>query len=232
MRRLTTIHITILALALCVPVLHAETKEQRAASPHELRIGVGDPCISKATSGEWYMPDDGGKVWCQTWGKPAEEADAIMRDARYSLRRGKTHVLGHFFVEYQYRLTPYVGLGLNTDVYNVWNDYDVYNGYREKVGESTYGYLYMDFVPRARFTFLHKQYVNLYASAGVGFAMYTSYDGRYFKCAPKFEATLFGVSIGENHVFGTVEFMNLGFTAPLLGIIPIQVFTASIGYRF
>jgi len=233
MRQAMKRHIILLAaLTLGFSVLQAETKEQRAESPHELRIGIGDPIISKAISSDWYMPNDGGEIWFHTWGKSAEEADAIMRDARYSLRRGKTHVLGHFFVEYQYRLTPYVGIGLNTDVYNVWNDYDICNGYKEKVGEYTYGYLYMDFVPRARFTFLHKRYVNLYASAGVGFAMRTSYDGQYFECGPKFETTLFGVSVGENHVFGTVELMNVGFSLPTIGILPIQIFTASIGYRF
>ena len=155
-----------------------------------------------------------------------------MTDGQYFEKKGKTHVLGHFFVEYQYRLNSFLGLGLNTDVYNIWNDYNVYNGYREKVGEYTDGYLYMDFVPRARFTFLHKQYVNLYASAGVGFAMFTNYNGKYFECAPKFETTLFGVSIGENRFFGTVEFLNIGFTIPSLRVLPIQIFTASVGYRF
>lgn len=231
MRRLTNILFTFLALILGLPTLHAETKEQRAESPHELRIGVGDPVISMATDGDWYWPSDGGEIWWRTWGKPTGEADAIMKDSRYSLRRGKTHILGHFFLEYQYRITPYVSVGLNTDVFNEWNDYNVYNGYKEKVGEYSHGYLYMDFVPRARFTFLHKRYVNLYASAGVGFAMYTSYNGKDFHCAPKFEATLFGVSIGENHLFGAFEFLNLGFTAPIL-IVPVQLFTASIGYRF
>ena len=231
MRRLTKIHITILALVLCVPMLLAETKEQRTASPHELRIGIGDPIISNYLD-NWYWPGGEGYLWRQTWGKTPEEADAILRDARISQRRGKTHILGHFFLEYQYRLTPYVGVGLNTDFYKIWTDYDVLNGYRDKVGEYTFGYLYMDFVPRARFTFLHKQYVNLYASAGVGFAMYTSYDGKYFECAPKFEATLLGVSIGENGFFGTVEFLNIGFTTPMVGIYPTQFFTASIGYRF
>ena len=232
MRLLTKIQITLLALILGLPALHAETKEQRAESPHELRIGIGDPVISRATSGDWYMPSDGGEIWGRTWGKPTGEADAIMKDGRYSLRRGKTHVLGHVFLEYQYRINPYIGVGLNTDAYTLWNDYNVYNGYREKVGEYTYGYLYMDFVPRVRFTFLHKQYVNLYASTGVGFAMYTAYNGEYFRCAPKIEATLLGVSIGKNGFFGAVEFMNLGVGIPYMDIIPIQLFTASVGYRF
>ena len=233
MRLLTKRHsILLTALVLTVSALQAETKEERAESPHELRIGIGDPVISRVTSDGWYMPDNGGEIWRRTWGKTAEEADVIMRDGRYSLRRGKTHVLGHFFLEYQYRINSYIGVGLNTDVYNIWNDYDVYNGYREKVGEYTYGYLYMDFVPRVRFTFLHKQYVNLYASTGVGFAMYTSYNGEYFQCAPKIEATLFGVSIGKNGFFGAFEFMNMGVGLPYMDIVPIQIFTASVGYRF
>ena len=232
MRLLTKILISILALILGIPTLRAETKEQRAASPHEIRIGIGDPVISNATRSDWYWPGEAGELWRQVYGKPVEVAEGLMSDYRYSLRRGKTHILGHFFLEYQYRLTPYVGIGLNTDVYNVWNDYNVYNGYRDKVGENTYGYLYMEFVPRARFTFLHRQFVNLYASAGVGFAMYTSYDGKYFECAPKFEATLFGVSIGENHLFGAFEFMNLGISTRAIPFFPTQVFTASIGYRF
>ena len=233
MRRLTKIQITLLAFTLCFSALHAETKEQRAESPHELRIGIGDPIITNASlsSGIW-IPSGSAGVWNATFGKNAQEADVIMKNGRIYSQKGKMHTVGYFFVEYQYRINPYIGVGLNTNVYNIWKEYNVLNGYNEKVGEYREGYLYMDFVPRARFTFLHKQYVNLYASAGIGFAMSTNYEGKKIECAPKFETTLFGISIGENGFFGAAEFLNIAFTYPFIRIHPVQLFTASIGYRF
>jgi hypothetical protein len=101
----------------------------------------------------------------------------------------------------------------------------------------------MDFVPMARFTFLHKEYVNLYAAAGIGFSIGCNYnyplsaDDTWLKA----EATLFGVSIGKNGFFGAVEILNIGcsfgnmsgnyfFAFPLF--YSTQFFTASIGYRF
>ena len=213
-------------------VVSAETKEQRAQSPHELRIGVGDPIMARLFNSEWDDPNVGAGIWRQTFGLPVDEADDIMRNKRYAQKIGKTHILGHFFLEYQYRLTPYVSVGMSADVLNVWKNYNIYNGYGDKVGRTTTGVLYMDFVPKARFTFFHRQYVNLYASAGVGFAMVTTYSGEDFRGAAKLDATLFGISFGENHFFGALEFLDLGFVLPVTEPLPIQIFTASIGYRF
>ncbi|MBQ3914375.1 MAG: hypothetical protein II692_03220, partial [Paludibacteraceae bacterium] len=93
---------------------------------------------------------------------------------------------------------------------------------------------YMDFVPMARFTFLHKEYVNLYAAAGIGFSMGCNYN--YPPSADdfwvKFETTLFGVSIGKNGFFGAVEVFDVSFCASGWLFLPTQFFTASIGYRF
>jgi hypothetical protein len=144
-------------------------------------------------------------------------------------------MLGHIFLEYQYRINPYIGVGLKTDMMHFWRDWNIYNGYHDRVGTATSGEFYMDFVPMARFTFLHKEYVNLYAAAGIGFSMGCNYN--YLPTADDFwvkaEATLFGVSIGKNGFFGAVEILNIGFVFDVYPLFsPTQFFTASIGYRF
>ncbi len=218
-------------------VLSAETKEQRAQSPHELRIGIGDPIIARAWIGGG--PGWGGSsnydIWVSSFGKDVTEAHEILSDRRIAEQRGKSHVLGHIFLEYQYRINPYIGVGLKTDMIHFWRDWNIYNGYHDLVGKATSGEFYMDFVPIARFTFLHKEYVNLYAAAGIGFTMNCDYNyppdkGSFLL---KAEATLLGVSIGKNGFFGAVEVLNMGAvfkTYPQL--YPTQFFTASVGYRF
>lgn len=225
-------------LAALLPLIAtAETKEQRLESRHEIRIGIGDPLIARAWIGSgagWGGASD-YDLWARTFGQNVTDAHSILKDGRVAEQRGKSHMLGHIFLEYQYRINPYIGVGLKTDMIHFWRDWNIYNGYHERVGTATSGEFYMDFVPMARFTFLHKEYVNLYAAAGIGFSMGCNYN--YPPTADDFwvkaEATLFGVSIGKNGFFGTVELFDIG-----IGFVPFpfgystQFFTASIGYRF
>ena len=225
-------------LAALLPLIAtAETKEQRLESRHEIRIGVGDPFIARAWigSGAGWGGASNYDLWARTFGQNVTDAHSILKDGRVAEQRGKSHMLGHIFLEYQYRINPYIGVGLKTDMIHFWRDWNIYNGYHERVGTATSGEFYMDFVPMARFTFLHKEYVNLYAAAGIGFSMGCNYN--YPPTADdiwlKAEATLFGVSIGKNGFFGTVELFDIG-----IGFVPFpfgystQFFTASIGYRF
>ena len=236
----------LLVLAALLPLIaSAETKEQRLESRHEIRIGVGDPIIARAWigSGAGWTGASNYDLWARTFGQNVTDAHSILQDGRVAEQRGKSHMLGHIFLEYQYRINPYIGVGLKTDMIHFWRDWDIYNGYHDRVGTATSGEFYMDVVPMARFTFLHKEYVNLYAAAGIGFSM--SCDYNYPLSADdvwlKAEATLFGVSIGKNGFFGAVEILNIGcsfgnmsgnyfFTFPLF--YSTQFFTASIGYRF
>lgn len=225
-------------LAALLPLIAtAETKEQRLESRHEIRIGVGDPLIARAWIGSgasWGGTSD-YDLWARTFGQNVTDAHSILKDGRVAEQRGKSHMLGHIFLEYQYRINPYIGVGLKTDMIHFWRDWNIYNGYHERVSTATSGEFYMDFVPMARFTFLHKEYVNLYAAAGIGFSMGCNYN--YPPTADDFwvkaEATLFGVSIGKNGFFGTVEIFNIGFAFDVYPqLYPTQFFTASVGYRF
>ena len=225
-------------LAALLPLIAtAETKEQRLESKHEIRVGVGDPIIARAWigSGAGWGGASNYSVWAKSFGKDVAEAHEILQDGRVAEQRGKSHMLGHIFLEYQYRINPYIGVGLKTDMMHFWRDWNIYNGYHERVGTATSGEFYMDVVPMARFTFFHKEYVNLYAAAGIGFSMGCNYNypptaGHFWV---KAEATLFGVSIGKNGFFGTVELFDIG-----IGFVPFpfgystQFFTASVGYRF
>lgn len=230
------IYIIVIVL-LCPIAALAETKEQRAESPHELRIGYGDPIIMNATTTTGQFDDvkssgSNAELWWAVMGAPAPGADNVLKNNARIKEAGQRHNVGHFFIEYQYRINPYIGVGMNTDFWTSYRYYELYNGYHDKYAEGTTGFCYLEFVPRTRFTFLHKRYVNLYAAAGAGVSMFVDYAGDVRAVNFKAEATLLGLSIGENHLFGAFEFMNIGFNIPYIAPIPTQLFTASIGYRF
>ena len=221
-------------LAALLPLIAtAETREQRAESPHELRIGVGDPLLFMA-----FLPvsDPGSgddELWFTTFGLSAAEAHNKLANATCFAYNGKAHNIGHFFLEYQYRINSYIGVGVDVDMITHCRKIGLYNGYHDLIAKRTGGSFYMDIIPRARFTFLHKQYVNLYASAGIGLSIdHSLYPNGRTWFSPLFDVTLFGISIGENHVFGTFEVFDIGANLIEFDFSHTQLFTASIGYRF
>ena len=221
-----------LILVLLPLTLFAETKEQRAESPHELRIGVGDPLLLKA-----FLPLDDPEagteyVWFNAYGQPVEEAHETLMNSIAVTYLEKAHNIGHFFVEYQYRINPYIGVGLDADMAFHTRRAILVNGYNEYKGRKTMGSFYMDIIPRVRFTFLHNEYVNLYAGVGVGLSIDYSFYYHTTYYSPLAEITTLGVSIGKNHLFGTVEILNIGANLMALDFSHTQLFTASIGYRF
>lgn len=218
----------LLAAVLCAPALRAESKDERAENPHELSIGVSDRTFARLGFRQY---DPNTPLWAQTLGQPVEDAHRLLQDGR-EWENQQTVRLPHFFVEYQYRINSYIGVGLNADLLPEKHTYDIYNGYHDFVGKGTYTYYFMYFVPKVRFTFLHSEYVNLYASAGIGAGIEVlSADETFVSAGLEFEATLLGLSIGKNHFFGSVEIFNLGFS-PAISAQPFKLISASVGYRF
>lgn len=228
-----TRHLLLCALALLVPAFaHAETKEQRMQSRHELRIGVADPFLARMGvmgspppyfTNQPYIPP----------GTSAEEAHSIMLNYRINDFDGYT-LMPRFFVEYQYRINPYIGVGLKADVLPILGSTTIRNGYYEIVGHSGkyLSLLYLEFVPRVKFTFYHHEYVNLYAAAGFGLVADCPIQSIQWRFDAELQATLFGLSIGKNGLFGSFEFFNIGLTTLRVHMQPTNFLSASIGYRF
>ena len=224
--------ILLMAAVLFAPALRAESKEVRAESPHELSIGVSDRTFARiGYSRNQYDPAPG--LWQQTIGQPVEDAHAILQNAE-EWGNQRTITLPHFFVEYQYRINSYIGVGLLADLLPERHTYKAYTGYHDYLYSGAYTYYFLYLIPKVRFTFYHHDYVNLYASAGIGAGLALQdikNQEPYSGAGLAFEATLFGVSIGKKGFFGNVEVFNIGL-CPAIKAQPLKLISASIGYRF
>lgn len=218
----------VLCLLLLAMAAFGETKESRAEHPHELSIGVGEGLLLGAM-GHGCPPDMTPPPPFE--GQPVQVVDEWLKT--YYTNELNNRALPHFYVDYQYRLNSVVGLGLQTDFYAHMRKIERVNGYGDSQGIHNTDELGISFLPLVRFTFLHREWVNLYAGAGIGYAMWLDlYDGQtddiYHSIV--FQATPLGLSIGKNHWFATAE---IGMTIrPAFGHFFDRLGAISVGYRF
>lgn len=144
---------------------------------------------------------------------------------------------GHLFVEYQYRINTWLGVGGMYDVVaNQYKEYYVspeepYDSYRYLTAQSHY------IMPTVRFTYLNREWINLYSGVGVGLWIYTNNQPQLY-CGFAVNATLLGLSIGKKHWFGAVELGNMfsftkGDSDRWTAWRAFERFlTVSFGYRF
>lgn len=235
-------HFQFLLLLLLLPLtILAETKETREANRHEVRIGVGDAVMGQLGFTGWYeeplwdwVPPDPNRGF----GTPTEDYHAyLMKEQLYFAPR---HVLPHFFVGYQYRFNSWFGFGFQFDFSGEYEHYTVHNGYGEYIRSGYTHTLDWALIPEARFTYFHREKVNLFSTLGLGAAMRTEWSptlpqwgmepiATEYEFSPALQGTLLGVSIGSGHWFGTVE---LGYQfEPVFGVLMHKMLSASFGYR-
>lgn len=196
---------SLLAVMMALPAA-AETKENRQANPHQLRIGAGDEFILWGASA-FQEPDFGDRPKPQIPANATEEEkDQLLKDFRYT-RRGYYRVLPSFFVEYLYRFNNWFSWG-GSLVFSpeVQPNNREYNGYDELQRRYTKSWVTMSIVPTARFTYYWADNVSLYSSIGVGPSIYMGPDikfGHHFGAA--YEICALGVEWGREHWFGSFE---------------------------
>lgn len=220
----------------------AETKENREANRHEIRIGVGDALMGQLGF-TGYMPDMPDMVAPDPYrdlGITSEDwHNYLMRE---QLHYSSRHVLPHFFLGYQYRYNSWFSFGFQFDFSGEYEPYEITNGYGEFIRNGSSHTLDWALIPEVRFTYFHREKVNLFSTIGLGAAMRTEwsptllqwgYDrpiATEYELSPALQGTLLGVSVGSNHWFGTVE---LGYQfEPVLGVLMHKMLSASVGYRF
>lgn len=226
-------------LPLC---LMAETKENREANRHEIRIGVGDALMGHLGITGWYedMPDM--EPPAPDWGlgiSTESMHNYLMKD---QLHYSSRHVLPHFFLGYQYRYNSWFGFGFQFDFSGEYQPYEIFNGYGQNYRSGRSHTLDWALIPEVRFTYFHREKVNLFSTIGLGAAMRTTWSptlpqwgyGRpiatEYEFSPALQGTLLGVSVGSNHWFGTFE---LGYQfEPIFGVLMHKMASASVGYRF
>ena len=206
MRKLLLILLTLLPLTLM-----AEDMTERIWSPHEIRIGYGDPMFETM-------------VWHNS---PTYFTLEKTMDYKFT---------GHIFAEYHYRPNAWFSYGGQIDYQQVfWKKEDLVDGSYEY---SNHNFFDISVMPTVRFTFFWSEYVNLYCGMGAGLLINGGTDkdflGHQVAFAPVADLRILGLSVGKGMFFGTVD---LGGMFSLLNtntiyMIGSRIFTASVGVRF
>lgn len=225
----------LLAFGMALPAVADTT--MTIDSRHELRIGFADAFAPAASlrsviNGRRPSRQPEGLV-----GMPVGEADAYLKQYSWYTSNHEC-TTGHFFLGYQYRLTPLVSLGVDLDMSKMGATSTVYNGYGTQKGTLKNHVYIWSVLPTVRLTYLEHPHVRLYSSLGMG---YTCYAGEWnrkdiMQNGVGLNVTLLGVQAGGEHVFGAV---GLGaynawyFSSKGTEWMPFsRILSASIGCRF
>lgn len=206
---------TMVLLLLCgmtMPAM-AESKEMRAESPHEVRIGIGDDFFGASVRGLDY-----GYSYIYVDGK------------RVSQPYTNVFQVPNLFAEYQYRINHWLGIGLQVNT--------CWLGWTKHAGDVPTKMMdgHIEIMPTLRFTYFHHEWVNLYSSVSLGYYGGIERQGKSvnYVSGIGFDFCAIGVSVGKNHFFGTCEagMLNAGSFSGGDGHILSRILSFSLGYRF
>jgi len=144
--------------------------------------------------------------------------------------------IGHFFGEFQYPILNWLSAGIKADYSTV--RWDIRKTWDTPVIEKGRNFSNISFIPEIRFTYYRKGIVEMYSSLGMGLNINTGseldWKGRRTACAPAFDITAYGISVGCKNWFASAEIGALNsFTKPKLELYMLcsRLFSVSIGYR-
>lgn len=144
------------------------------------------------------------------WGDPLFETFAFHPGATQDGKR--THdfgFTGHLFAEYRYSLNRVVSLGVQADWEGIFWKESKADMYRKYIGPATTVNNYnLCVIPMVRFTFFQREWVQLYAGAGIG-PLFAFDNARNLEVAPALNLNLLGVQVGKGHWSGSVELGGL-----------------------
>lgn len=196
-------------MLVAIPLV-AETKEARAERHHEVRVGWGDQLF---------------ETLC--WHEAAVSPTTVYPNYPET-ERTKFRYSQHWFVEYQYRVNRWFGVGGELDASGV--------AWRE--GAKKQNFYNLVIMPTARFTYLRHEYVGLYSGLGIGVDINggTEVDlkGKHTAASMAVDITAIGLEVGHGNWFGAVEFGGLYAMKGrnMIYMAGSKLFRASIAYRF
>ena len=201
--------------------LHAETKDERLAHRHEVRVLVGDMIMETFL---WKDQLHANYLGCGT----DKSVFAEKRDYTYT---------PHIGLEYQYRLNKWLGLGLQTDYQRTAWRRCLYNNRNEEVGSSREHFYNLSLLPTVRFTYLNARHVSLHSSLSLGMDINGGTEkaihGRNTAVGFALNIGLIGVSVNFGQWFGAFDLGGLYALKSVgtLYMVNSRAFTLSFGYR-
>lgn len=209
----------------------AETEENIAANPHEVRVGIGESFLGhmhKMVEDELCVPEPALPIE----GTPVEEIHKILC-SKYGRNYNRVAWAPHVFGEYLYRVNRWFGVGVQTDFYISSHRRKELNGYGDLLSDSYLSEVCWAIVPVARFTYLRRENVSLYSHIGLGYSgnfYMTDHKLRDSEHLPAFCATVLGISFGREHWFGSLELGSFNTAANFMFME--RMLSLSVGYRF
>ena len=183
--------LTLLLLSVAVPALAA----QPPANRHQFRIGWGDMLFETLA----FHPSYEG-----TYGNPESLPADFRRSETFDYR-----YTGHFFAEYQYRITKVFSVGIQADAEGIfWKEGEVDRYHKSLVPATLVKNWDVVVMPTFRFTYLEKPWVRLYSGLGIG-ALFAFDNSGGFQLAPALNLNLIGIEIGKGPWGGNIEIGSL-----------------------
>lgn len=232
---------TILAIVVVAQSLQARENVE-SSDKHGVRIGWGEMALDRSLV--WWNEGSTPSsldVWRTQLDMPTSEADAYLKNVRYKEVRSDVHTSGHIFAEYQYRINQHIGIGGELDYLGVWKDYREFNGYGAYKRSYRDGANLWSIIPKVRFTYVNRPYVRCYSSVGIGMTIRSDFNphGMGNKRAKSdlsgtFDLVFWGISAGNNNVFGSFELGMTNSFGPETGLTMVlsRLMRFGIGYRF
>ena len=199
----------------------AENKWESVDRPHEIRVGWGDQLFETLM---WHKPTGVITSMPTTWQKTYHENYVYSQ---------------HVWVEYQYRVKPWVSIGGMMDGSGVKWDEVTRDGTGAEVGrDKNHNFYNIVIMPTVRFTYFHHPNVNLYSGLGVGLDINggteTNAKGRHTDVGAAVNITVFGVSANYKQFFTAVDFGGMSALKNMncVFLASSRMINVSLGMRF
>lgn len=205
----------------------AESKQMRDSLRHEVRLGWGDQLFETLM---WHAPKALTIIPDNPYVNPLDFRETRKENYRYTQ---------HLFVEYQYRINKWLGVGGLFDGSGVVWDNVSRNGRGEVVGKDKNQHFYnLVIMPTVRFSYLWHPNVSLYSGLGVGLDINggTEVDvmGRHTVVGAAVNITALGLSANYDRYFASVEWggMYALRNPQTMFMMSSRIITASVGVHF
>lgn len=202
--------------------LRAESEFEYEAYRNEVRLTMGDPFFESLI---WHN---------DTHGDLHNQID----DFSIFLERQRCAWTPHFAIEYDFRLYNWLSLGAQVDYqYTSWHVLG-YNNQNMILSDKRENFYNLSFIPKARFTYLFHEYINLYSGIGVGININGGSEvdlhGKNTVVAPVIDLTVLGIKAGYNRWYGLFEIGGLTSLKDdeTIYMLFSKLFTLGAGYVF